>query len=150
MPEPLVTVATFTAEAEAYLAKMRLEEEGIECVVANAISNALWFDGVRLQVKESDASRAVEVLEAGRLGADEEAGASAPEEAEDDADEEPEEFADEPPPAEVRCPGCDSTNVARISVPRPVTIWTVLLLGLPLLFPRQEWACLRCGRHWHN
>ncbi len=72
--DKLVTVATFTYPSEAVVIKGRLESEGIDCFmkdemtaqVHNFISNAIG--GVKLQVRQSDAIRATEILkEAGYL-----------------------------------------------------------------------------------
>ncbi len=72
--DKLVTIATFTYPSEVVVIKGRLESEGIECFVKdeitaqvhNFISNAIG--GVKLQVRQSDAIRATEILkEAGYL-----------------------------------------------------------------------------------
>lgn len=65
----LITIASFDHPIEANLAKTRLEAEGIECVLTNehiAGMNWVWaptIGGVGLQVRESDARRALEILE---------------------------------------------------------------------------------------
>ncbi len=65
----LITVATFAHTLDAHLAKTRLESEGIDCVLTNehiASMNWVWplaIGGVGLQVRESDAERAAEILE---------------------------------------------------------------------------------------
>jgi hypothetical protein len=66
-----VTVATFNYPVEAEMAKIRLESQGIKCVLANEILSRL--DGpileiypVRVRVREEDARRAAELLAADR------------------------------------------------------------------------------------
>ena len=65
----LITVATFAHTLDAHLAKSRLEAEGIDCVLTNEHTAGMnWFwplavGGVGLQVRESDAERAAEILE---------------------------------------------------------------------------------------
>lgn len=71
-PEKLVTVATYHEPIGAHLAKTKLESEGIECFLADEhivrmyswVSFALGH--LKLQVKESDAEKAVAAL--GREG----------------------------------------------------------------------------------
>ena len=66
----LVTLATFTYPTDLAIFRSRLESEGIECFVQdeltiqthNLYSNAIG--GVKLQVKESDAQKALEIYNA--------------------------------------------------------------------------------------
>jgi hypothetical protein len=92
MPEELVTIATFNVAVEADLARAKLESEGIECFLADEYSRYLQAGGIKLQVGESDAQRAVEIL-----------GESST--AENDSEESASE-CDAP-----RCPRCDSIAV---------------------------------------
>lgn len=65
----LITIANFPSPIDANLAKTRLEADGIECVLTNEhIASMNWYwplaiGGVGLQVRESDAERAMEILE---------------------------------------------------------------------------------------
>ena len=65
----LITIASFDHPIHANLAKTRLEAEGIDCVLTNehfAGLNWVWplaVGGVGLQVRESDAERAADILE---------------------------------------------------------------------------------------
>ena len=65
----LITIANFPYPIDANLAKTRLEAEGIDCFLINEhITGLNWFwvpaiGGVGLQVRESDAERAMEILE---------------------------------------------------------------------------------------
>lgn len=73
----LITITSFANPVDANLAKTRLEAEGIDCVVTNehiASMNWIWplaIGGVGLQVRESDAERAAEILEGDASGEDE-------------------------------------------------------------------------------
>lgn len=73
----LITIANFPYPIDANLAKSRLEAEGIDCVLTNEhIAGMNWYwplaiGGVGLQVRESDAERAVEILESVASGEDE-------------------------------------------------------------------------------
>lgn len=72
--ENLITVISFTYPQEAYLAKAKLESEGIEVTIKddltaqvnNFYSNAIG--GVKVQVKETDVEQAMQaLLEAGYI-----------------------------------------------------------------------------------
>lgn len=55
-----------------------------------------------------------------------------------------------PDGAPERCPHCGGREMAEIEAPAPLrAAMTILLLGLPLLFPRQRtWVCKACEQHW--
>lgn len=95
MTEKLVTIATFRIAVEADLAIGKLESEGIECFLADEFAgHYLTGGGIKLQVSDTDAQRAVEILgDFSTLG---EASEESPSEPEDDAP---------------RCPRCDSIAV---------------------------------------
>jgi hypothetical protein len=69
MEDELITIARFIRIHEAYEVKMKLELEGIECFIPDEMyAKNYWFyltgaGGVRLQVKEKDAAKALEILE---------------------------------------------------------------------------------------
>jgi DNA-directed RNA polymerase subunit M/transcription elongation factor TFIIS len=128
----LVTVAAFSYPYEAELACGRLEAEGIEAVIAdeNMVSmNWLYSNaigGVRLQVAESDAPRAREILETTSA-------------------------EDHPPASEenVRCPACGSKETTYIDLSnKRLTYLSWLLLGIPLLRLRKRMKCNSCGHIW--
>lgn len=66
MPDEMVTIARFNFPVEAQMARLRLESEGIEAFIAgNAISQMVdpsGIYGIRLQVREEDAERAMAIL----------------------------------------------------------------------------------------
>jgi hypothetical protein len=67
--EKLITVHTFSLAPDASIIRGRLESEGIACFVQNELISQVApfyssaFGGIKLQVKESDAPRAIEILE---------------------------------------------------------------------------------------
>lgn len=67
MSEKLVTIATFDQVIEAHFSRTKLQSEGIESFILDEYSAALVgfptsIGGIRLQVKESDAKIAIEIL----------------------------------------------------------------------------------------
>lgn len=62
----LVTIAHFTNTFDVELAKVTLENEGIECVIIgdylNMVQPYIQANAIQLQVFEADARRALEVL----------------------------------------------------------------------------------------
>ncbi len=70
MTEKLITIAKLTNPAEAQIIRSRLEAEGIFCHIPDenvrGMMNPIYAIArglVRIQVKESDAKRAKEILE---------------------------------------------------------------------------------------
>ena len=65
MVEKLVTIATYANSVEANLAKIKLASEDIDCFLAGEHAVAVYsgaFGEIKLQVKQSDVARAMEVL----------------------------------------------------------------------------------------
>ncbi|MEE8199941.1 MAG: transposase [Candidatus Acidoferrales bacterium] len=136
MAEKLVTVARFHEPALAHLCKTRLELTGVEAIVSDEhIIGLNWFyslalGGVKVKVRESEAARAIELLgeEFPEAELSEEVKATAPD--------------------ELRCPRCHSQSVYFQRYARKLSLAVVVLLGLPLLFPRRRWECRDCGHQW--
>lgn len=69
MPDELVTIASFVTAPEAHEARIELESEGIEAIVADetlvtlAFPGTVGIGGVKLQVKASDVEQATRLLE---------------------------------------------------------------------------------------
>ena len=69
--DDFITVLTFTYPNEVVVIRARLESEGIECFVKDELtvqvnpfySNAIG--GIKLQVRESDLDRTIEILKEG-------------------------------------------------------------------------------------
>lgn len=132
----LVTVAAFDHPYRAQFARMRLDAEGIESflldenIVTMNPMFAVGVGGIKLQVRESDAARAAEILGQKPI----------PEESVVDT---PEEESMTPP-----CPECNSSNVCFKKTPSFLVFLSLLLLGLPLPFLQKKWICRRCGFSW--
>lgn len=132
MRGPLVTIATYSQVYEADLSRAALRAHGIDCFLPDAHSASLNLayvsavGGVRLQVLEQDAERALELL---RLGDDDE----------DDGDDE-----DGP-----RCPRCGS-QYAYLEWSASVIWLSIVLLYLPLLFLTKRWSCRKCYHCWRD
>ncbi len=138
MPEELVTIATFSMAVEADLARAKLESEGIECFLADEHTVTVnWLysqavGGVKLQVRESDAQRALEILK------------GSPTLTENAENHEAENTDQE----NVRCPRCDSTDVHYEKFSRRLAFLSWLVLRFPLPFLKREWKCKKCGYQW--
>lgn len=134
MSEELVTIATFSMAIEADLARAKLESEGIECFLADEHTVTVnWLysqavGGVKLQVKEADAQRAIGVLKESRITKD----------IENQADE----FEG------YYCPRCNSTDVHYEKFSRRLVFASWLLLRFPLPFLKRQWKCKNCGYQW--
>lgn len=125
----MTTIAQFSKAEDAHLLRMRLEAAGIEVFIQD--ENTVQVDwllsdaigGVRVQVADKDLEAATEIL-----------------------------YDDRPSPPTDRpiCPFCSSTQTAVDETPRRVTFLTILLLGIPLLYPRHRWKCISCGRSWNE
>jgi hypothetical protein len=125
-----ITVATFSHQIEAHLAKAKLESEGLECRLADehiVSINWLFSDavgGIKLRVSEKDAERAREILRRGPAHPDR-IGVSPGEEVEGS-----------------RCPVCSSTEVHGRGI--------LSFLASFLPFDKRSWECRRCGYHWEE
>jgi tetratricopeptide (TPR) repeat protein len=132
----LVTIATFLYPTEAYIPKGILESEGIWSSVADVYTiTANWLystaiGGVKLQVRQEDAQRAVEILNSRADGPIEE-----------------EEVQEQQDHAE-RCPVCGSGNVRYLKYATPLVFLSWLVLDFPLPFMRRRWKCGACSHVW--
>ena len=132
--ETLVTVEAYTTAWEAQLAKARLESEGIHSVVADEHLSRLYcanmVGGVKLRVREQDATVASELLRTRRPI--------------------PEIYlvTEADLPLQPRCPACNSDNLAYKRFSRAGFLGSLLLFGFPLPLPRYRWSCRACGEVW--
>lgn len=126
-PMAMTTLTTVSYIHEADLVCMKLEGAGIMTFLPDQglstmqplLSGAIG--GIRIQVEEDDLARAREVLSM------------------------------EPPPAEqglFRCPACDSDDVKYEQLSRRFAFLSLLLIGIPLLWFKEQCVCRRCGRKW--
>ena len=136
MSGKLITIATFSQAIEAHVSKTKLESEGIECFIADEnIVNMNWFysnavGGVKLQVKEADVKRAIEILHQKPISVDF---------VTDEAEKEDE---------GLYCPKCNSSDVYYEKFSRRLVFTSWLILGIPFLFFKKKWICQKCGYEW--
>jgi len=72
MSDKLVTIERFYNIGEAQIAKLTLVSKGIDCFLADEFMSTYVpyaIGGIRLQVRESDAERAEEILRESEAGA---------------------------------------------------------------------------------
>ena len=135
MADKLITIARFNEPLQAELAKIKLDVEGINCFLAGEnFVGTYWLlanaeGGVKLQVKETDAEKALEIIEHNQPT----------EAAEDNL---PEETAD------LRCPKCNSEDVEYEQFSRKLFFLSILLLRFPLPFLKKSYKCNNCGYGW--
>ncbi len=147
LSDSLVTIATYNYPLEAHLSKAKLESEGIDSVVADEhIITTNWLylvavGGVKLQVRKSDARKALRILRS--------IPASIPEGTETSGEG----------VAAERCPNCHSVDIRyeMFNLRAIFILWFVFaLLGisspsnasftLPVL--KKKWKCHHCGYEW--
>jgi len=130
--EKLVTVARFSHPEEAHLASSKLESEGIWSFVADehtVTTNWLWSNaigGVRLQVRESDATAARKILSLTVSDVQIASGTGR------------------------KCPKCGSADIKYELFSLPYVFLSWLLLGFTLPFMKRKWRCSACGYQWKN
>jgi transposase-like protein len=94
-----------------------------------------WFysnavGGVKLQVKEADVKRAIEILHQKPISVDF---------VTDEAEKEDE---------GLYCPKCNSSDVYYEKFSRRLVFTSWLILGIPFLFFKKKWICQKCGYEW--
>ncbi len=150
MGEKLITIATFSQAIEAHLCKTKLEAEGIACFIADEhIVSMNWLysnavGGVKLQVKEENAEKALAILRQESASRDSINGAQQTElslqrtgtpPARDKKDEN----------RRFRCPRCNSPDVFYERFSRRLVFLSWLLSGIPFPFFKRSWKCEKCG-----
>lgn len=123
----MVTIITVNWIIEADAICARLEASGIPALIPDQgavainplLANAVG--GIRIQVEESDAERAREILRDDLKWA--ERGMFA-------------------------CPACQSDRVEYERVSKRFAYLSLLLLGFPLLWVRRVYTCKACGHSW--
>jgi len=141
MTDKLVTIANFAfgpdPASEAEMAKLKLEIEGIECfLLGKNFVGTYWLyagieGGIKLQVRQSDAARATEILE--RKAKPEEIEANLP-----DLDD------------DLRCPKCSSRDVEYQKFSRIMFLLGILLFRVPLPLLKKTYRCRKCGCVWEE
>ena len=140
MTDRLVTIANFAfgpdPASEAELARIKLETEGISCFLTGKNFIATYWllsganHGVKLQVRQSDAKRALEVL-----GTREKVNV-----------EETDELS--PEPDIVKCPKCGGDDIEYEKFSRKAFYLSILFLKFPLPFLKKSYRCNNCRHTW--
>lgn len=140
MTDIFVTIGNFAfgpdPVSEAEFARIKLEAEGIPCFLSGRNFTAIYWlwsganHGVKLQVKESDAKRALEIL-----GTREEVNV-----------EETDELASEP--GSPRCPKCNCDDIEYEKFSKKTFYLSILFLNFPLPFLKRGYRCNNCGHTW--
>jgi hypothetical protein len=141
-----VTVATFMYPHQAAMIQAKLESEGIECFLKDkntADANPLYsvaIGGVKLQVRANDVDRVTPMLkEAGYITDDSEVKDSTVEKTKELTGKVPSSGAD------VVCPYCGSTEVFRDKTPHWMSLFAIVLLGIPFIFcGKKKYHCFNC------
>ena len=138
MSDQLVQVAAFIFPFDAYLMKLRLESEGVECYFADEITAAfvnwrwcLAIGGIKIKVKESDLEFVAEILSR-----------------EPEITDLPEEWAFEDGTVRT-CPRCGSPVVFKELFHRRFG-YLAILTGYFIPVPNWKWECLRCRKRWRG
>ncbi len=133
MQDELKTVASFSTAVEAQLLSATLEAAGIEAVVCDehtVTMNWLYSNligGVRVKVREADLEEARKIL---------------------NTDEAPPSSAEEIPSTLPPCPECGSDDL-EFSTDKRGAFVSWLLLGFPIIAPKKDLRCKKCGYSWH-
>ncbi|HXI85718.1 MAG TPA: hypothetical protein VNL17_16690 [Verrucomicrobiae bacterium] len=132
-----VTVARFDLSADAHVAKCALEGAGIDCaLVDEEIVSLDWFyslmmGGIKLRVRQSEATLAREILTTGLV--------------QDDSGVPVEPAEQEQRP---RCPRCGAADVIHERIWHRFAMGSLFVLGIPIPIPRNGWKCRKCCREW--
>ena len=132
--QKLVTVRRYRDLSEAIVARSVIEGAGIVCFLQNEnmvrldwqISN--FIGGIRLQVAESEAAMAEEILAAPIPASIEMEG--------------------EPDYIQPRCPRCDSLDISFEGAGRGAALTALYLFSLPAPMGEKRWLCSQCGLLW--
>lgn len=136
MADRLITIAGFDEPLQAELAKMKLNTEGIDCFLAGEnFVGTYWLlanaeGGVKLQVRQTDAEKALRIIERSQTTKDVER-------------EIPAEESINP-----ACPKCNSEDVEYEKFSRKLFYLSILLLRFPLPFLKKSYKCKNCGHTW--
>ena len=145
MEDQFITIATYNDSYEANLMRSKLLSMNVECILADEnvvnvqpfYSNAVG--GIKLKVREQDEAMALEILEEKNQPPE---GPTLSSNGKAKLDTEAE--------AVLVCPNCGSTNIYFERFNAMTLMWSILLLGFPLLFLKGKWKCFNCGESWKN
>lgn len=138
MADRLITIANFNEPLEANLAKIKLESAGIKCFLSGENFTATYWllspadRGVKIQVRESEAKKALQILgakEGQRLEKDEEKSLTAQ-------------------TYDLLCPKCHSKDIEYEEFSRKAFFLSILFFRFPLPIPKKKYKCGNCGYVW--
>jgi DNA-directed RNA polymerase subunit RPC12/RpoP len=144
--DKLITILTGTFGSEIAVVRSKLESEGITCFVQNELtaqvlphySNAVG--GVKLQVRESDLTQALEILK-------ETEQTLIDEEAENLQTEDQQTMRKK---SDITCPLCGSDEVVKTKKAGWVFLLTSLLFLLPTVFLKKKYYCFDCKQEFKH
>jgi hypothetical protein len=137
----LVTVRRYRDLSEAIVARSLLESSGMRVELRDEnlvrldwqVSN--FIGGIRLQVEESDAAAATELLEQPVPDTIPFAGPF---------------DASDPEFAQPHCPRCGSLEITFEGASRGAALTSLYVLGLPMPPGPETWLCASCGARWED
>lgn len=140
MPDRIITLQRFQNLTLAYMAKNKLELNGIEAFIADenvTVADPLYMNavgGIRLTVFEKDKEKALILLAKNEeIETDE---------IEQEATGESEEIK------AVKCPKCGSDNTRQEDVSPAAFVISFLVLGFPIPFLKRKHHCFSCQHEW--
>lgn len=128
MSDPWVTLARISHPQQAEMIRMKLESEGIKCLLLDQNSARVTprasslSGGMRLQVRQTQMNQAKHVLR--RLSVEED--------------------------ATVQCPECGSFEIYRRDLVFPIILITLLVLPLSFGFYKKKYRCSDCRHRWEG
>lgn len=123
-----ITVASFSIPTQAHLARLRLENADIDCLLVDEHTvSTNWLlspaiGGIKLQVPEDQVKLARELLGADAIHWDETEAIEA-----------------------ARCKACGKGEYVLTPISPWIVLVSIVLLGIPLLFLPRRWTCDHCG-----
>ena len=141
MTDKLITIANFIygpdPVSQAHLARIKLESHGINSFLAGEnLIGTYWLisaadNGVKLQVRQSDAAKALEILESKEQLS---------------LEKEDEDLTAESP--NLQCPKCNSEDIEYERFSKNIFYLSLLVLGFPLPFAKNRFKCENCEHQW--
>lgn len=133
-----VTIATYDDYVAANFDKQKLDEQGINCYLADENTVAInWtlknaLGGITLRVPGQQADEALRILN-------------------EETEETPVDFKLEQGDSDLICPNCGSNNTGTEKYSKSIVGWTWLLLGFPVTAtPIKQHRCFYCGNKWET
>ena len=137
MESKIITLSVENDLTSAYLIKGLLEENGIECFVANenvTTANPLYTNAIPVEINEKDTEEALAIIARNKLDV---LAADNEEEIEPDTET-----------SDIICPKCGSNNVRKEKFSVAAIALSTLLIGLPIPFLKRKCHCFNCQNEW--